>query len=741
MTSTTWAITDDVDRWVVILTASLLVGSILLLLHELRSRRQRNLAIFASGILAAACVSLAVVRPVIVQSQANLVGPRVVVLVDESRRMRLPATGTTSNGTSRAERAVTAVQAIAKRFDGARLSVLGFGEGPLEPLSLGGAEAKLATHGSRSDLSSALRDVGTAAGERPQTLVVVSDGRLARPQEDVGDPALREALGTLGVPIHTVNVADHTPSDASVRSVRSAGVAVAHQPLAVTVEVGCAGDLDCGRIPVRIRELRDGVPPAELASGVAEIRDGVATVELEITLDRAGGRVLEISIDPPSGDAVPENDTRYLTFVVARERIRLLHLAGRPTYDVRALRSWLKSDESVDVVAFFILRDSNGDEPGAPPFELALIHFPVDELFTEHLRSFDAVILQDIDAVRYRLTKYLPRLAAYVELGGGLIMVGGPSSFAGGNYAGTPLDSILPVEQPRDDKPSDSKAFVPRYTAAGRAAEVTRPIRDLLGEALPEMAGTNFLGRARPGSIVLWEHPELQAGGESMPVLALGEAGDGRTIALSVDSTHRLAFSPMAASVGGRAYGALWDGLLGWLMRDPRYEAARVDVAGECLEGEPDTVLRLTRLPGMRGGLNLSLTPLTPDAREPIVRDIANDSVDPVEIRVAGLVAGGYTAKARIGEAPPSRHDFACERGGTAWTDSRPDPARLEAIARVTGGVAVTVDKIDELPLPKATSVSAQREVAPVAPPWVWTLTSAVLLGVHWVARRNSGLL
>ena len=44
-----------------------------------------------------------------------------------------------------------------------------------------------------------------------------------------------------------------------------------------------------------------------------------------------------------------------------------------------------------------------GDEPGAPAVELALINFPVDELFTEHLRSFDAVILQDIDAARYTL--------------------------------------------------------------------------------------------------------------------------------------------------------------------------------------------------------------------------------------------------------------------------------------------------------------------------------------------------
>ena len=107
--------------------------------------------------------------------------------------------------------------------------------------------------------------------------------------------------------------------------------------------------------------------------------------------------------------------------------------------------------------------------------------------------------MQDIDARRYRLDKYLGRLAAYVELGGGLIMVGGPSSFAGGSYAGTPLDSILPVEQPRRDKPSDSKAFMPRYTQSGLAAAVTRPIRDLLGLSLPEMEGTNYLGQARPG--------------------------------------------------------------------------------------------------------------------------------------------------------------------------------------------------------------------------------------------------
>jgi len=108
---------------------------------------------------------------------------------------------------------------------------------------------------------------------------------------------------------------------------------------------------------------------------------------------------------------------------------------------------------------------------------------------------------------------------------------------------------------------------------------------------------------------------------------------------------------------------------------------------------------------------------------------VYEDAPEPDEIHVSGLQAGDYTAKVRIGEAPPSRHDFACERGGSAFADSRPDRPRLEAISRVTSGISVDVPGVPRLPLPEATSVSAERQVAPMLPPWVWTLTSAVLLG------------
>jgi len=224
-----------------------------------------------------------------------------------------------------------------------------------------------------------------------------------------------------------------------------------------------------------------------------------------------------------------------------------------------------------------------------------------------------------------------------------------------------------------------------------------------------------------------------------MPLLAMGEIGDGRSIALAVDDTHLLAFSQFAAKVAGRAYGALWDGLLGWLMRDPRYEAARVSLGSDCIAGEPFT-LRVTRLPGMTGNVEAVIEKLGADKEAKVELNAPSGSLSTVELHVPPLVAGGYSARVRIGAAPPTRHDFACERAGPAWSDSRPDPERLEAIAKATGGRAVDYTNVGDLPIPGSTEIDAERQVSPVLPQWVWALAASVVLGAHWVSRRRVGL-
>ncbi|HEY4159414.1 MAG TPA: glutamine amidotransferase [Polyangiaceae bacterium] len=733
MSSGSLALAEGVGQAVVIGASGLVLVAFLLLGLELRGREGRHGWLWFTCALGVIAMLGAVLRPVRVTMRGTRVGPKVIVLVDQSRRLLLPAEGST-----RRELALRALPELTKHLGDARLGVFGFGDGA--PLPLAPSASGRAVLSEDSDLVAALDALSRDTGERPKAVVVVSDGRLSRPTSTLESAELERAVSGVGARIDTISLCDREPADASIRAVRTTGTAVAHQPFALTVEIGCSGGLVCTDIPVTVRELRHGVEPFVLATGVAKMTGNDATVELSVTLERAGSRIVEISIESPKGDQIPENNVRLIPFSVARDRLRLLHVAGRPTYDVRALRRWLKADESIDLIAFFILRTEEDNTETSDDSELALIPFPVDELFTDHLPSFDAVILQDIDAVTYKLARHLGALENYVRSGGGLIMVGGPSAFAGGGYAGSPIERVLPVSLRRHDPPFDGGEFVPRYTEAGRSAPVLRGLVALVGDELPTMGGANLLGPARDGALVLWEHPEQRIGAGPMPVLALGEAGDGRSIALGVDGTHALAFSEFAESSGGRAYGALWDGLVGWLMRDPRYEAAHMELVGPCIAGLP-AKLRIVRIPDMQGEIELEIERLgLPVVRPPEQQRIAPANPGPVEVELGPLEAGGYSARARIGSAPPTRFDFACERGGQAWSDSRPDPERLQRIARATGGSAVGVKDISDLPVPPATEVASERQTSPLLPVWLWTLLAAGSWGAHWYLRRRSGL-
>jgi uncharacterized membrane protein len=583
--------------------------------------------------------------------------------------------------------------------------------------------------------------LASGAEQSPSAIVVVSDGRLALPAGAGAGTAASQALGTLKIPIHTVSVSSRIPADATIRAVRTAGAAVAHQPLTVTVDVACDGALSCSELNIRIRELVESGSPLPLASGIAHLKDGEGTVDLPITLDRAGARVVEVAIEVPTGDEVADNNRRLLTFEVTRDRVRILHIAGMPTYDVRTLRQWLKSDASLDVVSFFILRTAH-DDVNASTDDLALIRFPVDELFTEHLASFDAVVLQDFPSGPYGLTPYFPNIVNYVNKGGGLIMVGGLNAFSAGGYAGTPLEGVLPLSLVREyaRPPIDNTPFEPMYTAAGRGTPVLEALRGLLGDELPTMSGTNLVGDPYPGSVVLWEHPTLKtASGAAMPVLALGEKGNGRTLALSVDDTHKLGFSEVAARSAGRGFGLLWDALLGWLMRDPRYEPARVDLDRPCRADVP-SILHVRSVPGVRGPVALTISKLglaEPPITIPIKQQ--SESVKSFEVILPALPVGAYAATVRVGTGPATRRDFACERGGDEWADARPDPDRLKEIARATRGKSVTSKDAGSLPFPPVTRIASERHVSAILPPWAWTLAAAGLIGLHWVIRRKVG--
>jgi hypothetical protein len=284
------------------------------------------------------------------------------------------------------------------------------------------------------------------------------------------------------------------------------------------------------------------------------------------------------------------------------------------------------------------------------------------------------------------------------------------------------------------------------YTEQGRAAPLLAPLRALLADELPSMPGANVLGEGRPGGVVLWAHPtRTTKSGAKMPVLAIGDEGNGRAIALGVDGGWMLQFSAIGARTAGRGHGALWDGLLGWLMRDPRFEPAQMELtAGGCTAGLAST-LRVRMLPvsspeQKSEELTLDVIRIDAQGEKPVHLARPRGDANEIDLALPPLAAGGYSARLRIGHGPATRRDFACEVGGDEWADSRPDADRLRALAKASGGTFAWATDDATLPLPKPTVVSAERHVMPIAPAWLWALVAALAVGVHWVARRRSGL-
>jgi uncharacterized membrane protein len=680
-----------------------------------------------SGALAVLALAFAILRPLRITSRETRVLPRIAVLVDGSRSMNLKDAGESRK--AHRDKAVASIATRAKLQDlsgGARLEFLEFGERALHPF-VAGAEAKL----SESQLGPALRALDERTEDRPDRIVVVSDGKALAIDSDLPN-----------IPIDVVATTKIEPEDASLREVSLSGTAVAHVPLPIRVRIGCSRGLSCEGLSVAAKELREDGPPALLATGLVHMEKEEAILELPVTLDRAGPRILEISLTTPTGDEIPENNTRYLPVVVTHERIRVLHVAGRATSDMRALRRWLKNDASVDVVAFFILRTPT-DNPQASQEDLALIPFPVDELFREHLSSFDAVVLQDFDAQPYGLERHLPAIAAYVRRGGGLIMVGGPNSFVAGGYAGTPLASVLPIELDgnRGATASESTAFVPSWTEEGREAPLLSDLRETLGTDLPPMPGFNLLGELRSGATALWSHPSRTLpSGRKMPVLAIGEYGDGRSIALGIDGSWQLEFSALGSRTGGRGFAALWDGLLGWLMRDPRFEPMHVEFAKPCMAGQ-ESVLELKTLPtSYRGRVQLEIRPIDGNARPPLRLTKERSESGPLNLALPPLPAGGYVARVKLGDGVVTRRDFACEAGGDEWADTRPGLTLLQTLAKRNTGTFHFWNETDALSFPKPTVLRTDKQISPLAPAWLLCLVAAMLLGLHWLLRRRSGL-
>lgn len=710
-------------------------------------------------------------------------GRRVVVLVDRSASMDLAdAPDDSSEARRRQERleAVWRESADARARwaeDGLIVDVRGF---DTETVPYAGELAETlhveTPDGAGSDLGHALTELAEPQPHQRTPLsavVVISDGLVAN--DGAADRHLESVGASLGVPVTTVSTGAPTITDVSVADVKAGEFAFVENVTEIEATLlahGLRGK------DTQVSLLRDG--EAVHKRKVTLLADGVPmTVRFEVAPDRIGQFVYEVVVDELPGEATVANNRRAFVVKVLRDKVRVLHVAGRPDWDVRALRTLLRRDPNVELLSYYILRgfdDISREDTTAP---LSLIPFPTDELFEEQLGSFDLVILHNFDAVQHQVGQYIENIAQYVVEGGAVVLIGGDLGLSDGGYAPSAFASLLPVDT-RPSSELEHGRFRPAVTEAGRRHPITAWLSGTTGgwEALPELDTFNTLKLSehaeRIGTSVLLEHPtQRNRDGSAAPLLAVAEPGAGRTMVLATGSTWRLGFAPELPLIdGARPYDLLWLGAVRWLLRDdtsgrlvletdkPRYRVGEpVELQATTLSGsyapEPDVEVQWEVLP---------LAPKSAEQKPLKAGRWVTDALGRARETIVELPVGAYAAVARrelgdegevtdpgaVGEHEV-RRVFIVEPPGRelAKVDADPGVERLRKLAEATEGEFVDALETEALPvdLPVADPeegpdahlrVDGRRDI-PVWNGWFSLVLLCVSFGGEWLLRRRTG--
>src|SRR5437660_2998912 len=274
-------------------------------------------------------------------------------------------------------------------------------------------------------LSSALSDV---PHDRVAGAIFITDGRV----HDV--PGEVAALG-FAAPVHGLITGHKGERDRRVVLVTAPRFGIVGQAQTITFRVEDQG-APAGSAQVAVR--RDGE-----AIENRTVRVG-GNVSVTVPIPHAGANIVEIEASALEGELTGVNNRAVVSIDGVRDKLRVLLVSGEPHAGERTWRNLLKSDASVDLVHFTILRPPQKQD-GTPIHQLSLIAFPTRELFSEKIKDFDLLIF---DRYQHRVVLpllYYENIARYVEQGGALLVA------AGDDYAGqmslsrTPLSVVLPA--------------------------------------------------------------------------------------------------------------------------------------------------------------------------------------------------------------------------------------------------------------------------------------------------------
>lgn len=296
-------------------------------------------------------------------------------------------------------------------------------------------------------------------------------------------------------------------------------------------------------------------------------------IEVPVTLKHGGRNVIRFSVPVAEGEITDRNNSALIQMNGVRDRLRVLLVTGAPHQGTRTWRNLLKSDASVDLVHFTILRPPEKQD-GVPVEELSLIAFPTRELFLEKINDFDLIIFDRYKRRGILPALYLGNVAEYVRNGGAVLVAAGPDFASADSIWRSPLGEVLPA---RPSARVIERKYRPAVTDIGARHPVTEglPGSDQWGSWLRQIEV-----EPERGDVVM-------AGVDGRPLLILDRVGEGRVALLASDQ----AWLWNRGYEGGGPQLELLRRLAHWMMKEPELEEEALQAAAS---GQNMRIIRRT---------------------------------------------------------------------------------------------------------------------------------------------------
>mgnify|MGYP001792668398 CR=1 FL=1 len=400
------------------------------------------------------------------------------------------------------------------------------------------------TDGAENTGTRLMTALSEAMAEEPRAriagAILLSDGRL----HDI------DRAPDMPAPLHLLHTGRNSDWDRKIVVSNAPAFGILGEEILMTLRV-----IDEGAVPEDVTTVPifvsiDGAEPRQFQVPVNE------EITLPVRLPHGGRNVLKFDTPEAEGELTDRNNTALVQINGVRDRLSVLLVSGEPHAGGRTWRNLLKSDSSVDLVHFTILRPPEKQD-GVPVRELSLIAFPTRQLFLEKIEDFDLIIFDRYKRRGILPSLYLDNVRQYVEDGGAVLIAAGPDFASADSLYRTPLQEILPgsptarvVEQ----------RYRPAVTDLGQRHPVTA--------GLEQEFGTEWGRWMRQIELEQNSGDAVMTGAGDRPLLVLDRVGEGRVALLASD--HAWLWN--RGYEGGGPQLELLRRLAHWMMKEPELE-------------------------------------------------------------------------------------------------------------------------------------------------------------------------